>query len=104
MKAITIKVGQSLYFKVPVTGEPPPENTWTINGKPIDDDDSKIRVTNEDYKTNLVLRNATREHAGTYLLVATNENGTDQYGVEVRFKYILVLFINITIFFLSPKI
>ncbi|CAK5074870.1 unnamed protein product [Meloidogyne enterolobii] len=82
MKAITIKVGQSLDFNVPVTGEPPPEKTWTINGKPIDDD-SKIRVTNEEYKTNLALRNATRDHAGTYLLVATNENGTDQYGVEV---------------------
>lgn len=79
------QVGQSVEFKVPVTGEPPPDKVWTFGeGQPVDKDD-KIRVTNEDYKTHFVLRNATRAHAGTFTLTATNESGTDTHSVKVRF-------------------
>lgn len=45
MKTVTIKVGQNVDFKVPVTGEPPPKCVWTFNDKPIDDKDAKIRVS-----------------------------------------------------------
>lgn len=38
MKSVTIKVGQSLEFDVPVIGEPPPEKVWTMNGQPVKDD------------------------------------------------------------------
>ncbi|VDK42941.1 unnamed protein product, partial [Gongylonema pulchrum] len=38
MKSVTIKVGQSLEFDVPVIGEPPPEKVWTFNEKPIEGD------------------------------------------------------------------
>lgn len=42
-----------------------------------------FQITNEDYKTNFSLRNATRQHAGKYVLTATNDSGTDTHGVEV---------------------
>lgn len=38
MKSIVIKVGQSLKFDVPVSGEPPPEKIWMLNDKPIEGD------------------------------------------------------------------
>lgn len=44
MQNITIKVGQSLSFNVPVSGEPPPECVWTFKDKLIDNADPKIRV------------------------------------------------------------
>ncbi|CAD6198887.1 unnamed protein product, partial [Caenorhabditis auriculariae] len=82
MKTLTIKVGNDVDFDVPVRGEPPPKKEWSINGKPIGDD-PKIRIQDEDYKTHLVIRGATRKHAGTYQLVATNASGTDKHSVEV---------------------
>jgi len=82
MKTITIKVGQDVEYHVPIKGEPPPTKEWTINGKPVSGD-PKIRIQDEDYKTNFALKNATRAHAGVYKLVASNVNGQDQHSVEV---------------------
>ena len=81
MKTVTIKVGQNVELAVPVTGEPPPKKEWTFNDKPFND--SKIKITHEDYKTNFSLRGATRAHAGKYLLTATNDSGTDSHHIEV---------------------
>jgi hypothetical protein len=84
MKTVTIKVGQTVEFHVPVLGEPPPTMEWTFNGRSMEDCFGKtITIKNEEYKTNFVLRSAVRDHAGTYLLTATNENGEDKNGVEV---------------------
>lgn len=44
MHTVTIKVGQSVDFKVPVIGEPSPVCVWTFKDKPIDKSDTKIRV------------------------------------------------------------
>lgn len=38
MKQVTIKVGQSVEFDVPVSGEPPPDKVWTFNQKALDGD------------------------------------------------------------------
>ncbi|KAK6747288.1 hypothetical protein RB195_000476 [Necator americanus] len=81
MKTITIKVGQDVTFDVPVRGEPPPEKTWTFNDQPISD--KKITIVDEDYRTEFVLRGATRAHAGKYGLTAKNASGTDSHQVEV---------------------
>ncbi|KJH43663.1 fibronectin type III domain protein [Dictyocaulus viviparus] len=81
MKTLTIKVGQDVEFDVPVRGEPPPEKTWTFNDKLIND--SKIKITSAEYNTRLVLKGATRAHAGKYTLKAENVNGSDVHGVDV---------------------
>uniref|UniRef100_A0AC35U477 Twitchin n=1 Tax=Rhabditophanes sp. KR3021 TaxID=114890 RepID=A0AC35U477_9BILA len=84
MKTITIKVGQSCQFDVPVRGEPAPTYVWSFNEKPIDlNNNNHIRITDEEYKTQFALRNATRKHAGRYLLTATNCNGTDSHYADV---------------------
>uniref|UniRef100_A0A1I7VVS1 non-specific serine/threonine protein kinase n=1 Tax=Loa loa TaxID=7209 RepID=A0A1I7VVS1_LOALO len=82
MKSIVIKVGQSVEFDVPVSGEPPPEKVWILNDKPIESDEH-IMITNEDYRTVCVLKNATRKHTGKYTLAASNINGTDKHAVDV---------------------
>uniref|UniRef100_A0A7E4VU92 non-specific serine/threonine protein kinase n=1 Tax=Panagrellus redivivus TaxID=6233 RepID=A0A7E4VU92_PANRE len=81
MKTVTIKIGQHVEFNVPVTGEPPPNKVWTFNEKEIND--TKIKIVDEDYKTNFSLRGATRAHAGKYTLSATNKSGNDTHSVEV---------------------
>ncbi|PIO60342.1 fibronectin type III domain protein, partial [Teladorsagia circumcincta] len=81
MKTLTVKVGQDVTFDVPVRGEPPPEKTWMFADKPIDD--SKVKIDNEDYKTKLVLRNATRANAGKFTLTAKNASGMDTHSVDV---------------------
>ncbi|KAK6051751.1 immunoglobulin I-set domain protein [Cooperia oncophora] len=81
MKTMTIKVGHDIVFDVPVRGEPPPQKTWMFADKPIDE--SKVKIENEDYKTNLVLRNATRANAGKYTLTAKNASGMDTHSVDV---------------------
>ncbi|WKY05591.1 hypothetical protein Q1695_006081 [Nippostrongylus brasiliensis] len=81
MKTVTVKVGQSVEFDVPVRGEPPPTKTWTFNDQPIND--NKIKITDEDYNTKFVLREASRGHAGKYTLTATNASGTDTHSVDV---------------------
>jgi hypothetical protein len=43
MKSITIKVGQSCDFDVPVRGEPPPKTVWTFKGEPCEKE-PKIKV------------------------------------------------------------
>jgi hypothetical protein len=44
MKSITIKVGQSAEYDVPVAGEPPPTCTWSFDGKPIDPNSQHAKV------------------------------------------------------------
>ena len=67
MKAVTVRVGQSVEFNVGVTGEPPATKNWSFKSKPLDEAAGKtITVRDEDYMTHFVLRSATRAHAGTY--------------------------------------
>ncbi|MCP9266046.1 Twitchin [Dirofilaria immitis] len=82
MKSIVIKVGQSIQFNVPINGEPPPEKIWMLNDKPIEGD-KHFTITNEDYRTMCVLKNAMRKHAGKYVLTASNINGTDKHAIDV---------------------
>jgi hypothetical protein len=100
MTPITIKVGQSAEFDVPVSGEPPPTCVWHFNGKPIEPGDAKAKVgnelyrilektcvicqvDNEDYRTHLRINNATRAMAGKYTLKAVNTSGEDSADTEV---------------------
>uniref|UniRef100_A0A0N5D1Z0 non-specific serine/threonine protein kinase n=1 Tax=Thelazia callipaeda TaxID=103827 RepID=A0A0N5D1Z0_THECL len=82
MKSIVIKAGQSMEWNIPVIGEPPPQKVWTHNEKAVEDD-GRIVITYEDYKTTFVLKNAARKYTGKYTLTATNVNGKDEHSMEI---------------------
>lgn len=44
-----MKAGQDFSLNIPVSGEPPPEITWTFDGAPVENDD-RMKVNNEEYK------------------------------------------------------
>lgn len=54
---VTVKVGQSLRLIIHIDGEPPPEVTWSHNGRLVD---SNVVIQNEDYITKFTLTKATR--------------------------------------------
>lgn len=83
MGDIKIKCDSTINFNVNVDGEPNPKNQWFINGTPLTTSDrTRIDNTTEN-NTKLVTRLAERIDSGRYKLVSTNENGTDEYEVEV---------------------
>lgn len=79
---IRLKAGKSFDLNVPVSGEPPPKKTWTLNGKSINDD-LRWYFTYEDYRTIVKVKKALREDSGSLMLTATNSNGTDSAKINV---------------------
>ena len=74
MRDIRVKAGKNVELEVPISGEPPPNKKWTVDGMPAPD---RWVITNEDYKTHLSIKNAERKDSGQLMLTATNINGTD---------------------------
>lgn len=48
--SIQVRAGQDFALNIPVSGEPPPEITWSFGGKPLETDD-RVKINNEDYRT-----------------------------------------------------
>ncbi|XP_061506911.1 twitchin isoform X8 [Anopheles gambiae] len=79
-----LRSGQLLNVEADVTGEPAPKVTWEFKGKPVDGkEDERIKLDNEEYKTNLVIRNLKRSDAGIYKITAKNPSGTDTVDLEL---------------------
>ncbi|TMS38626.1 hypothetical protein L596_005310 [Steinernema carpocapsae] len=82
IEEIKVRAGQDFQLNIPVSGEPPPEITWSFGGEPLESTD-RMKITNADYKTKFVVKRALRGDTGTYTIVAQNENGTDTAEVKV---------------------
>ncbi|XP_058467261.1 twitchin isoform X5 [Malaya genurostris] len=79
-----LRSGQLLNVEADVTGEPAPKVTWELSGKLIlGRDEDRVRVDNEDYKTNLIIRNLKRADSGIYKVTAKNDSGTDTVEMEL---------------------
>ncbi|XP_058812494.1 twitchin isoform X4 [Topomyia yanbarensis] len=79
-----LRSGQLLNVEADVTGEPAPKVTWELSGKVIlGRDEDRVRVDNEDYKTNLIVRNLKRADSGMYKVTAKNDSGTDTVEMEL---------------------
>lgn len=77
-----IRIGQFLRVEIDVEGEPCPVVTWTKDKKAISND--LIKITNEDYKTAILIQKATRADKGIYLITAKNSTGTDEAELEIE--------------------
>ncbi|KHN73749.1 Twitchin [Toxocara canis] len=78
-----LKVGQQVKFVVHIDGEPPPEVTWTCDGKPVE---SGVAIENSDYLSKFAIGKATRKQSGKYTITATNESGTDSVTIDIKVK------------------
>ncbi|XP_035779466.1 twitchin-like isoform X8 [Anopheles albimanus] len=79
-----LRSGQLLNVEADVAGEPAPKVTWEFKGQLITGGgDERIKLDNEDYKTNLVIRNLKRTDAGIYKITAKNASGTDTVDLEL---------------------
>lgn len=82
LRDLTVKQGEPIYLDVKVSGEPPPEVTWYVNGKVLQPTSQK-RVENVDYNTKFYNDNPERKDTGTYKIVATNKYGQDEAEFEL---------------------
>lgn len=79
---IYCRVGKALRLEdVGIEGEPPPTVTWTFAG--VDQSTlSDVDISNPDYSTSIVIKNAQRKQSGMYKIKAVNEHGEDECEVE----------------------
>lgn len=75
LKDIKVKAGQSIHFKVPISGEPTPTAIWTVNGKPLPTD-SRVEEEKQEEYVILEIKNAKRSDKGKYTLTLENVNGS----------------------------
>lgn len=75
--------GQVLKIEADVKGEPAPVITWKLADKVLQTTD-RLKIENEDHKTNFAIQKVKRSDAGTYTVIAKNDSGTDQVDLEIE--------------------
>ncbi|KAI4555533.1 hypothetical protein MJG53_019223 [Ovis ammon polii x Ovis aries] len=66
-----------------VSGLPPPELTWLLNGQPVLPDTSHKMLVRETGVHSLLIDPLTQRDAGTYTCVATNKTGQNSFSLEL---------------------
>ncbi|XP_047617402.1 myopalladin isoform X1 [Phacochoerus africanus] len=66
-----------------VSGLPPPELTWLLNGQPVLPDASHKMLVRETGVHSLLIDPLTQHDAGTYTCVATNKTGQNSFSLEL---------------------
>jgi len=82
-KGVMIKAGRTHKWSVDVSGEPPPELSWTWRDNIALKSTDRIKIENIDYHTDFSIINATRRDTGRYKLTAQNASGKDEETVEL---------------------
>ncbi|CAG9796113.1 unnamed protein product [Diatraea saccharalis] len=82
-KSVIIKAGRTHKWSVDVTGEPPPEMSWSWRENIKLVNTERIKIENKDYHTDFTIVNAVRRDTGKYTLRAENCNGFDEETVEL---------------------
>jgi len=80
---ITVSVGESIEYNVPIMGEPPPDVSWSKDGKSLSDSSNR-RIKTIDYHTSLFVDESTRADDGLYMITAVNIHGKDAAEVLVH--------------------
>lgn len=82
IQEIKVRAGQDYALNIPVSGEPPPEITWTFEGEPLESTEH-LKINNEDYRTKFSVKRALRSDTGVYTITAKNDSGIDTAEVKV---------------------
>lgn len=70
-----LKVGETIKYEVPITGEPLPSVIWVVNGKSLKAQ-GRVKMTTERGKTVLKIQNAERNDSGQFTITLKNKMGT----------------------------
>ena len=82
LDGIRVRVGEQIRLDVRVTGEPIPDKNWRFKNMELKST-AVMTLTHEDYKTKFFVTAARREDTGTYLIKASNRNGTDEAELDI---------------------
>ncbi|KAI1899476.1 hypothetical protein AGOR_G00062190 [Albula goreensis] len=74
---VTVVKGSTVVLKAEISGEPPPDVGWLIDGEDIEEDD-RVFYDIRDTTTILTIKNAQRSDAGKYEVFVENNLGMDQ--------------------------
>ncbi|KAL0267677.1 UNVERIFIED_CONTAM: hypothetical protein PYX00_009872 [Menopon gallinae] len=79
----TLRAGQLFKVEAAIKGEPPPTVTWKYKDQVLKNTD-RLKIDNEDYKTQFTIQKIKRSDAGTYVVTAKNDSGTDQVELIIE--------------------
>ncbi|GLH11531.1 Titin, partial [Gryllus bimaculatus] len=82
LRNLTVREGEPILFDVKIIGEPPPDVTWTMNNKSIQET-SHRRIENVPYNSKFFHDEPVRKDSGTYKITAVNKYGSDSAEVEI---------------------
>uniref|UniRef100_A0A915DB99 Twitchin n=1 Tax=Ditylenchus dipsaci TaxID=166011 RepID=A0A915DB99_9BILA len=79
---LRLKVGETIKYEVPITGEPLPTVTWAVDGKPLKMQ-GRVKMATERGKTVLKIENAERGDSGRFTITLKNKSGTCDSSANV---------------------
>lgn len=82
LRDITVRENEGFHFDVKIIGEPPPDVTWVINNKSIQQTTFR-RIQNVPYNSKFFNDKPERKDSGIYKIAAVNQYGSDTAEVEV---------------------
>lgn len=82
MEDLKLKVGQTVEYDVPFSGEPPPEATWSVDGNNIYPS-NRVVIKTKDEGSHIIIKDCQRSDAGAYTLKIHNDSGTDSCTANV---------------------
>uniref|UniRef100_A0A1I7XRB2 non-specific serine/threonine protein kinase n=1 Tax=Heterorhabditis bacteriophora TaxID=37862 RepID=A0A1I7XRB2_HETBA len=75
IKDLRLKVGDTIKYEVPISGEPLPEVSWTVDEKPLKAV-GRVKMSTERGKHILKIENAVRTDSGQFTITLKNTSGT----------------------------
>ena len=78
----SVHLGSSVSVEAQVTGNPPPNVTWALNGEDASKGGLATVEADED-KHKLLIEHASLKHHGVYTVKAVNEGGEDRKKIQI---------------------
>ncbi|XP_015607040.1 titin isoform X3 [Cephus cinctus] len=78
LQAQVVKRGERVIMEVEITGTPEPTVTWYKNDVPLKEQPPEVRIQQQGNCYLLIINKADKEHAGKYMVRATNAGGEAQ--------------------------
>ena len=79
---VTVSAGSKIKYDIDVTGEPPPNIAWFLEGNKVENS-KRININNTDYNSKFIIRESVRADSGEYTITAVNSSGKDKAIVFV---------------------